>query len=56
MVGIFPTVVGPIELSWDAKNQIEVFDTTFSFDWWEPIKAGTNNNGGSGLLGGLFGR
>lgn len=39
MVGIFPTTVGAIELSWDNKNQIEVFETTFAFDWWEPIKA-----------------
>lgn len=37
MVGIFPTVVGPIEVSWDNKNQIEVFDVTFSFDWWLPM-------------------
>jgi hypothetical protein len=44
MIGIFPTVVGPIELSWDNKNQIEIYETTFAFDWWEPIKAG-----GSGL-------
>ncbi len=39
MVGLFPTAVGPIELSWDNKNQIEVFETTFAFDWWEVIKA-----------------
>jgi hypothetical protein len=51
MVGLFPTVVGQIELNWDAKNQIETFDVTFAFDWWEPIKAG--NNSGSG---GIFGR
>jgi hypothetical protein len=43
MVGIFPTTVGPIELSWDNKNQIEMFDTTFALDWWEPL--GSNGNG-----------
>lgn len=37
MVGIFPITVGQIELSWDNKNQIEVFDTTFAFDWWNRI-------------------
>ncbi len=42
MIGIFPTIVGPIELSWDNKNQIETFEVTFSFDWWEPIG---NNSG-----------
>lgn len=46
MVGLFPTVVGPIELSWDNKNQIEIYETTFAFDWWEPIKGGSR-----GLLG-----
>lgn len=35
MVGIFPTAVGPIELSWDNKNQIETFDVTFAYDWWD---------------------
>jgi hypothetical protein len=38
MVGIFPTTVGAIELSWDNKNQIEVFETTFAFDWWERLR------------------
>jgi hypothetical protein len=51
MVGIFPTVIGPIELNWNAKNQIEMFDVTFSFDWWLPIPAGsTTQNGGSSIL------
>jgi hypothetical protein len=55
MVGAFPTVVGNIELGWDMKNQIETFDVTLSIDWWQPIKAGGNADGGSGLLGGLLG-
>jgi hypothetical protein len=37
MVGIFPTLVGPIEVAWDNKNQIEVFDVTFAYDWWLPL-------------------
>lgn len=40
MVGMFPVNVGPIELSWDNKNQIETFDVVFSFDWWEPASVG----------------
>lgn len=48
MVGIFPTNVGPIELSWDNKNQIEVFDAVFAFDWWNPIR--------TSFGGGDFGR
>jgi hypothetical protein len=55
MVGMFPTVVGPIELSWDAKNQIEIFDVTFAYDWWEPSKSASGSTGGGGLLGGLTG-
>lgn len=47
MVGIFPTTVGPIELSWDNKNQIEVFETVFAFDWWEAVRG----TGGRGLFG-----
>jgi hypothetical protein len=47
MVGIFPTSIGPIELSWDSKNQIEVFDTTFAFDWWNAVRG----VGGRGLFG-----
>ena len=47
MVGIFPTTVGPIELSWDNKNQIEVFETVFAFDWWEAVRG----SGGRGLFG-----
>lgn len=35
MIGIFPSTVGPIELSWDNKNQIETFDCTFAYDWWD---------------------
>lgn len=41
MVGIFPTLVGPIELSWDNKNQIETFDCTFAFDWWDLESTGS---------------
>ena len=32
--GIFPIVVGPIELSWDNGNAIEEFQCEFSLDYW----------------------
>lgn len=35
--GIFPTNIGPIQLSWDATNRIETFDVNFAYDWWEPL-------------------
>lgn len=54
MVGAFPTLIGQIELSWEAKNQIETFDVTLALDWWEPSGSGGSNSG-TGLLGGLLG-
>lgn len=41
--GIFPVSIGPIMLDWEATNQIEQFDVTFEFDWYEPIRG--NGNG-----------
>lgn len=35
--GIFPLTVEPIPLNWEAVNQIENFNVTFSYDWWEPV-------------------
>lgn len=35
-VGIFPTNVDAIQLDWDGTNQIEQFDVTFAYDWWQP--------------------
>lgn len=33
--GIFPTNVAAITLDWDTTDDIERFDVTFQFDWWE---------------------
>lgn len=33
-VGIFPTEIGAVELSWDANDQIEEFTCTFAYDYW----------------------
>lgn len=38
--GIFPTEVDPIRLDWNSTNQIEEFDVTFAYDWWEPMRKG----------------
>ena len=35
MIGCWPSTVGPIQLAWDANDQIEVFDVTFQYQWWE---------------------
>lgn len=33
--GAFPTVVGPITLDYEARDQIELFDVTFAYQYWE---------------------
>lgn len=33
--GAFPTIVGPIQLDYDTRDQIETFDVTFSYQYWE---------------------
>lgn len=33
--GAFPTTVGPITLDYDQRDQIETFDVTFSYQYWE---------------------
>ena len=35
MIGCWPSTVGPIQLAWDANDQIEVFDVTFQYQWWQ---------------------
>lgn len=32
----YPTAVGPIQLDWDANNQIETFDVEFVFNYFIP--------------------
>ena len=36
MIGAFPTIIGPIQLDWNATDQIEVYDVTFEMDYWLP--------------------
>ena len=33
--GAFPTVLSPIQLSYDTRGEIETFDVTFSYQYWE---------------------
>jgi hypothetical protein len=33
--GAFPTTCGPIELSYDTVGEVEVFDVTFTYQYWE---------------------
>lgn len=43
-VNIFPTEIGPIELSWDNGEQIEEFTCVFDYDYWKPVAPGTTGS------------
>ena len=45
--GIFPQTIAPIELDWNATDQIEEFTVTFQYDWWEVSGGVTGNAGGA---------
>ncbi len=45
--GIWPTQISPVELSWDATDQLEQFQVTFAFDWCYVSAGSTGNAGGS---------
>ena len=38
--GLFPTQIAPIDLNWDATNQIETFGVNFAYDWYEVTSPG----------------
>ena len=33
-VGLFPTEIGAVELSWENNDQIEEYTVTFAYDYW----------------------
>lgn len=39
-VGLFPTMIGPIDLDWENNDTIEVFQVTFQYDFWT-VKSGS---------------
>lgn len=44
--GIFPVEISPIDLDWNATNQIEKFTVTFAYDMWRLVGGTTGNAGG----------
>lgn len=44
-IGMFPTSIGDIALSWADNNSIEVFPVTFQYDYWEVVENNTNTSG-----------
>ncbi len=53
MVGIWPNLVGDIQLAYDDNNVVEVFPVTFQVQWWESNT--TRNNTGADKFGGADG-
>lgn len=46
LIGVFPTQIAPIDLSWDNADVIEEYQVTFSLDYWE-VSGGITGNPGS---------
>lgn len=43
--GLWPSQVAPIEVNWSLTDQIESFNVTFEYDYWD-ISGGTTGNAG----------
>jgi hypothetical protein len=46
-IGIYPSQISPIELNWGAMDQLESFQVTFQYDYWEVTGGITGNAGGA---------
>lgn len=44
--GMFPTAVGAITMDWNSTDDIERFDVTFQYDWWD-VTGGTTGTAGT---------
>lgn len=51
-VGIFPTNVDAMDLSWDSTNSIQSFGVTFSYDYWVPTGEDVSGANGSDTFNG----
>lgn len=43
--GIFPVSIGDMGLDWGNTDQIQEYQVTFAYDWWE-VSGGITGNGG----------
>ena len=56
LVGVWPQSVDAMELDWDSTNQIQTFNVTLAYDYWEPaIENSTKIDGGTNPFYGLTG-
>jgi len=44
--GLFPLSVGEIGMDWSSTDDLERFEVTFQYDWWEVSGGVTGNAGG----------
>ena len=44
--GIFPSNISPIEMDWSTTDQIELFQVTFQYDYWNISDSVTGDAGG----------
>lgn len=44
--GIFPSNITPIDLDWSTTDQIESFQVTFQYDYWQIGQSSTGSAGG----------
>lgn len=45
-IGLWPTTIGEISLDWNSSNEIESFDVTFAYQWWETLVGSSDGTGG----------
>jgi len=45
--GIYPMDIAPIALDWNTTDQIEEFNATFMYDYWDVSNGKTGNAGGA---------
>lgn len=50
IVGMFPTDIQEIRLGWDQRDQIETYQVSFAFDWWN-IYQSSDVNAALGTVG-----
>ena len=46
--GLFPTSIGEITMEWNTVDEIETFEVTFAYDWWN-VAGGTTGDGGTNV-------
>ena len=46
--GLFPTNISAITMDWNTVDEIETFEVTFAYDWWN-VSGGTTGDGGTNV-------